>query len=783
MVARYPRGFIAFMIVLAIAFWTGMGATAIFAHQIFGGVPDSESLSRVTEMARSSVFYDHKGQPAFTISKEQRFEVPLEEISPNLRNAVLAIEDQRFYDHRGIDLVRVGGAALANLRQGRRAEGASTITQQLARLSFLTLDKTYTRKVQEVMWAALLEAEYSKDQILELYLNKVYFGNGLYGAEAASLGYFGKHASELDVAEAALLAGLVKAPSSYAPTTDMARATARRAVVLNQMREMGVIDAETAKAAKSEKVVIHDSLRREEPYGRYFKEHVRRELIARFGEDRVYEGGLRVFTTLDLDMQRVAEAEVQKLLADLDKRRGKRAETNPAKLQAALLALDPQTGEVRAMVGGRDFVESSYNRATLARRQPGSAFKPFVYAAALEDGYSPASLISDLNRPTNTPEGDWVPEDEHSSADAMTMRAALKTSSNRAAVRMIEDVGIREAVNYAERIGVGKIPAVPSAALGAGEVTLESMTAAYSVFAAGGVRREPVYITRIEDMNGKVLFSAQPDSEQVVSPQTAFLINEMLADVVDHGTAYKARQLGFRLPAAGKTGTTNDYRDAWFVGYTPRLVAGVWVGFDQPQTIMRNGYAGEIAVPLWAAFMRQSTKGDPDDWYKTPSGIVSANVCRLSGKRPAAGCYGSYVLASDGTYTTSSSVYTEYFAKGSVPEETCPLHSYRPTVDTRTASWAPESTGQPAVVPAYPSPTARPQAGAPVQADGRSVPTDDTREEVKKPEKKRGFWARLFGRGKDKDDDRDKNKPPKDERNDDQDRNDRDRDRDRDRKQ
>jgi 1A family penicillin-binding protein len=774
MVARHPRSFVAFMVAIAIVFWTGMGATALFGHQIFEGVPDRAALTQVTQMARSSVFYDRHGQPAFTISKEQRFEIPLERISPNLRNAIVAIEDQRFYDHSGVDLIRVGGAALANFREGRRAEGASTITQQLARLSFLNFEKTYTRKLQEVMLAALLEGEYSKDQLLELYLNKVYFGSGLYGAEAAARGYFGKSASDLTVAEAALLAGLVKAPSNYAPTVDKQRAIARRAVVLNQMRSMGVIDDETLESAKAEKVVIADALRREEPYGRFFKEYVRKELIARFGEERVYEGGLKVYTTIDMEMQRAADAEVQRALVELDKRRAARAKKGaapaPAKLQASLIAMDPETGEVRAMVGGRDFVESNYNRATLAKRQAGSAFKPFVYAAALEAGYSPASLITDLNRPIDTPQGAWVPEDEHSTASAMTMRAALKTSSNRAAVRMIEDVGVSKAVSYAEKIGVANTPHVPSAALGAGEVTLESLTSAYAVFANGGVRRDPVYITRVEDSDGGVIYSAQQDAEQVVTPQTAFLMTEMLADVIDHGTAYKARQLGFKLPAAGKTGTTNEYRDAWFIGYTPHLVTGVWVGFDQPQTILGGGYAAEVAVPLWARFMREATNGDKDDWYKTPQGVVTANVCRLSGKRPAAGCYGAYVETADGSYTTTSSVYTEYFAKGTVPDDICPLHTYRPSYSTADMSIATEPAPTPGVVPASPNNAPAVERAQPA-AHGEVRAPEAARTEVQEPEKKkRGFWSRIFGRGddrnkdKDKDKDKEKNKEKDDER-------------------
>lgn len=310
-VAQNPRGFVAIMIALTIAFWFAMGASAIFAHQVLADVPDRRTLNRVTQMARSSVFYDQAGRPAFTIFKEQRIEVPLDKMSPHLTKAILAIEDQRFYDHKGVDVIRIAGAAVANLREGNRAQGASTITQQLARLSFLTMAKTYSRKLQEAVLAALIENEYSKDQILELYLNKVYFGAGLYGAEAAARGYFGKHAADLTLPESALLAGLVKAPSNYAPTVDMERAIGRRTTVLQAMLDSDVIDKATFEQARRTKVVLTDSLRREEPYGRFFKEHVRRELIERFGEARVYEGGLKVYTTIDLEMQREADAEVQ----------------------------------------------------------------------------------------------------------------------------------------------------------------------------------------------------------------------------------------------------------------------------------------------------------------------------------------------------------------------------------------------------------------------------------------------------------------------------------------
>ena len=745
LVARHPKQFVTGMVVLALASWVAVGTVAVFADQLLDGVPDRKSLGRLTEMSRASVFYDHKGRQAFTISKEQRIEVPLDQISPNLKAALLAIEDQRFYEHNGVDLVRVGGAAFANLREQRAAQGASTITQQLARLSFLTPEKTVTRKVQEIILAALIEEEYSKDQILELYLNKVYFGSGLHGAEAASLGYFGKHAADLTVADAALLAGLVKAPSSYAPTANLERALKRRTVVLQAMREMGAIDEATFKSSRATPVVINDTLRKEEPFGRFFKEHVKHELIARFGEDRVYEAGLKVYTTIDVDMQRAADAEVERSLEAIEKKRtAKQRAANPAALQASLFAIDPRSGEVRAMIGGRDFVQSNYDRATQARRQPGSAFKPFVYAAALEAGFTPATLLERLDEPTQTLQGAWVPEDGHSSASSMTMRTALRTSSNRAAVRMIEDLGIKKAVDYAERVGIGTMPSVPSLALGAGEVTLESLTTAYSVFASGGLRRTPVYIKRVEDRDGQVLYTAPYESEQVVAPETAFLMTHMLADVVNYGTAWKARQLGFKLPAAGKTGTTNDYHDAWFVGYTPRLVTGVWIGFDQPQTIMASGYAAEVAVPLWAGFMRSATAGDPAEWYKAPKNVIAAQVCRLSGKRPTEACEGATVLNDDGEASNQSMVYTEYFVRGTEPTEECPIH--KRSIFTRVAGWFGGAS------PTAPSQNRSDVARAsddhhdqPASVDAKA--DKDERPAAQAPEKKkRGFWSKVFGR-------------------------------------
>src|SRR3954469_2619989 len=655
------------------------------------GLPDQDAMRRIGEMDQATAVFDDRDQFAFTIFKEQRIDVPLAEISPNLTKALIAIEDQRFNEHHGFDLVRIASAAMANLRRGRKAQGGSTITQQLARQSFLTSNKSYRRKLQELILAARIERIYSKQQILELYFNKVYFGDGLYGVEAASRGYFGKHASQVTVAEAALLAGLVKSPSTYAPTVSMERAVARRNTVLQTMVDAGAIDSAAYKKARASKTVLHDTLREEEPHGQYFKEQVRQELVTRFGWQRVYQGGLRVFSTIDMPMQIAAEAVIADHLKTIETRRAAwqarraavRQNTSKATapieqpadpLQAALVALDPASGHVRAMVGGRDFDASHFNRAVQARRQAGSSFKPFIYAAAIEGGMSPATVLTNLDDPVATPQGAWTPEDEHSSAPSMTLRTALRTSSNRAAVQLLQQVGIPRAVQYAKTMGVGDVPSVPSLALGSGEVTLQQMTAAYASFANHGLVPTATLIRRVEDLDGRVLYQSQQTSVRAISDTTAYLMSTMLADVINAGTGNKARALGFTLPAAGKTGTTNDFNDAWFIGFTPKLVTGVWVGFDQPRTIMPNGFAADVAVPAWAKFMKAATHGDKPDWFAPPSGVTSARVCRLSGLLATDGCQDVQVIGNTGQLERKSMVYTEYFARGTEPTTYCDQH-------------------------------------------------------------------------------------------------------------
>ena len=693
-----PRVFVAGVVVLCLAV-----SMIGFVGAALVGLPDTAEVRSVEAMARSTTILDVKGRHAFTLARQERFPVGLARVSPHMISAVIAIEDRRFYRHGGVDPVRVIGAAWTNLWAGRAAQGASTITQQLARLSFLEPEKTFRRKLQEVVLARRLERAFTKDEILELYLNAAYFGDGLYGVEAASRGYFDKHARDLGVAEAALLAGLLQAPSAYGPRMNAERALARRDVVLQVMHATGAIDRPAYESAVESPLELSDGLRREEGHGQYFKEEVRKQLVELFGWHRVYLDGLVVETSLDLDMQGAAETAVALAVRDIERRiagQGGRRTAAPEALEAALVALDPETGEVRALVGGRSFERSPFNRATQARRQPGSAFKPFIYAAALERGYSPASVIDGLGDPVATAQGAWVPAEEHEEGDVITVREALRVSSNRAAVRTLQDVGIRDAVDLAGRMGMGSMPSVPSLALGSGEVTLLSLTAAFAAFADEGIVHQPTLIRRVTASSGEVLYQATPTRKPAVSPATAYLVTSMLEDVVNTGTASRSRQMGFARPAAGKTGTTDDYRDAWFVGYTPMLVAGVWVGYDRPRPIMRGGYAAELAVPMWTRFMVAATRKDAPAPFPVPDSVTAVGICRLSGK-----------LATDDCRRHEGMTYTEYFRSGTEPDDWC-LHPgfWRGLFGARAASLP-----EPAQAPAPPATT------------------------------KRGFWTRLFG--------------------------------------
>ena len=702
--------FVAGVVAIAFSIWTAVAGAGWLLAVVATGLPNNAALRDIGMMSMATTIFDSDDKPVFTIFKERRIEVPLSRVSPHLIDAIVSLEDQRFFDHGGVDIIRIGGAAWKNLVNGWGTQGGSTITQQLARQSFLTREKTLRRKLREIVLAVRLENTFSKAKLLELYLNKVYFGDGLYGVEAASLGYFGKHAADLEVGEAALLAGLVKAPSTYAPTVSMERAMARRTAALEAMRDAGRIDEPTFQQAVAQHVQLNDTLRGQEGYGRYFTEEVRKQLVQTFGWERVYAGGLKVYTTLNMDMQRAAEDEVHRAMTELDQRQGARKPGDSAQAEAALVSLDPRTGEVRALVGGRSFDESHFNRATQARRQAGSAFKPFVYAAALERGFTPATLIAALDQPIMTVEGAWLP-DNHGSQDVMTMRAALKVSSNRAAVRMLQDIGIPAALQVAQRFGIESVPGVWSLALGSGEVTLLSMTAAYAAFANDGLRPAPIMIRRVETTEGEVLYAAATRAVRAVSQATAFLMTSMLSDVVNGGTAWQARRFGLSRPAAGKTGTTNDYRDAWFIGYTPELATGVWVGYDQPRTIIARGYAATLAVPLWGRFMARATEHDDSSSFQQPRTVTTATICHISGKLSTDACRYAVTYDKHGNLTNQPVAYTEYFVRGTEPVDHCDVHAdpSAPSVPVAVAVAAPPAQpviNEGGVLSAVPTPVA-----------------------------------------------------------------------------
>jgi 1A family penicillin-binding protein len=620
--------FVCWIVVVAVGFAAGFATQQLWTLR-----QEIEELAGRVALdggPASTLIFDANDEVVSAVFQEHRLPVRLESVSPHLVNAVLVVEDRRFHEHRGIDWRRVVKAAVENTRAGEIVQGGSTVTQQLVRATLLKTEKSYRRKFIEAVLARRLEERHSKHEILEAYLNRVYFGDGHYGVQAASMGYFGKPASNLEPVEAAMLAALIKGPSLYAPTKAPARARARRDLVLAQMLAEGVLnpnDYEKACAVPIDAIVTTKGASRAAdlsyaPGAEYFRDAVTRELVERFGVEATFAGGLRVYTTLDQGLQRAAE-EVSRLP------RVRAPDGRP--LQAALVAIDPATGFVKAMVGGRDFRESPFNRAIDARRQPGSTFKPFIFARALEMGLSPSSRLDNLDVPILTTEGPWLPHDHHDTS-TLRLRDALVQSSNRAAAHLLQQVGVYSTLNLVERFGIrSALPAVPSLALGTGEVSLFELTSAYGVFANHGVWREPTTIRRVEDRHGRVLYRAAGVERRVISEATAYQMTSMMADVLNRGTATAARLNGFKLQAAGKTGTSDGYTDAWFVGYTPHLVAGVWFGFDHPRMIMNRGFAGLVAVPPWARFMIAATRHDQNDWFEMPGTLTKVRLCKISG--------------------------------------------------------------------------------------------------------------------------------------------------------
>jgi penicillin-binding protein 1A len=593
-------------------------------------------------------FYSADGQPWFRMD-EQRHDVTLDEIAPAMRDAVIAVEDHRFYHHIGIDPIGLGRAVFRDVRGSGRMEGGSTLTQQLARTLFLSNKRTIGRKAQEAAIALLLEQELSKKQILELYLNRIYLTGGVYGVETMAENMYGKAASRLSLPEAAMLAGLIRAPSALSPWSNYDGALERSHVVLRRMREEGFItEAQEREALKVHPRILGFPGALEARHG-YAKEFLRQQFRDRFGGDHPPDWSVQ--TTFVPELQDAAERAVENAL----RRYGK------PDLQAALVAIDPATGDILTMVGGRDYRQSQFNRAWRSRRQPGSAFKPFLYAAALAKGYSPVSVLDGLSSiPRQGPE-EWAPRNVGGEdAETLTLRAALIESNNRAAALLQQRIGSQPVLRLAADDGLRDLPDVPSLSLGTGVVTPLDLTAAYAAFANGGFAVRPRAITQVTDADGGTAFDNPARQDRVMSEAVAFQMVSMMEDVLDRGTGAPARTAyGVRFPAAGKTGTTDEFKDAWFVGFTSSTVVGVWVGDDQPAPIARDGYGARYALPIWADFIKASTRRRPARDFVPSEDLQQVPLCKVSYLRPVEEC----------------PVYTEYFKDGDqIPTRLCPVH-------------------------------------------------------------------------------------------------------------
>lgn len=600
---------------------------------------DLPRFDRLTDYAPklATGLYTVDGEEVGAFYHERRTVVPMERIPKALREAVVSAEDKDFYHRQGgISVTGILRAVVKRLLPGGRVEGGSTITQQVVKTFLLSPERTFSRKWREIVLAERISKNLSHDEILYLYLNQIYFGHQRYGVEEASRYYFGKHVWEIGLGEAALLAGMPQSPQAYSPIHHPDAAKRRQLYVLHRMREDGVINEKEEQAEAAKPITVHPP---DEPPADYYLEEVRRYLEARYGATAVYEGGLQVTVGLDPQLQRIAVEAVEKGLEQLDKRQ----HFDQVKPEAAFTVVDPTTRRVLALVGGRDFKRLSFDRAVQAHRQPGSAFKAFVYAAAIDSGqYTAASVMTDTPEVVRIPDTAevWKPVN-HELADfegPMTLRRALAESKNTVAVKLIVGLGADPVIAMAHRMGiVSELPKTLTLGLGAGEVTLLELTNAYATFDAGGTFTPPLLVVRVLDSRGRVLETDEARGQQVLRPEVAYIMTDLLQSVIsdDRGTGRRARSLPG--PLAGKTGTPSDYRDAWFVGYSNALVAGAWVGFDDHRPLGMEETGGRAALPIWMAFMEKALKLHPPQPFPVPSSIVFARVDEASGKLSAPG--------------------------------------------------------------------------------------------------------------------------------------------------
>ena len=666
---RFPWRF--FLTMVMVAVFGSAGVVFGLVRWLRQDLPSPEQIASIQAPVKTTVF-DVRGRVLHEFYRENRSTVPLKSIPRHLVNATLSTEDRNYYRHWGVDLWGVARAAVTDVMHMRRTQGGSTITQQLARNLFLTHERSFTRKLKEVALAIELERNYSKDQILEMYFNQIYFGEGAYGVEAAAKTFFAKPLGELGLEECALLAGIPANPSLYSPRRRPQAALARRSKVLrNMLATKAITQVEFDAASQSELGVT--TTRYSNDRAPYFVELVRLHLDEKYGSNAVYEGGMKVYTTLDTELQESAERALERHLTKLEA--DMRLKVTHASfsedpdaggrtpyLQGSVVAIDPRNGYVRALVGGRDWNESNFNRATQARRQPGSSFKPFVYVAAIDNGFKPTDILVD--EPVSFPGGDgklYQPQNyDRKFRGPVTLRYALQQSVNIPAIKLLRKVGTSLVASYARRMGIeSPLGQNLSLALGSSEVTLIELTSAYGVLADRGVRNKPVMVLKVEDKSGAVLERYSPRPTEVLSEATSATVTSMLQSVMDHGTGYPARAAGFTIPAAGKTGTMDEYKDAWFVGYIPSLTCGVWVGYDEKRYIGPGMTGARAALPIWTEVMLAATRGRPVEAFPAPAGTVERMVCAETGMLATVAC----------PNTTS-----EVFAEGAEPSELCSAH-------------------------------------------------------------------------------------------------------------
>jgi penicillin-binding protein 1A len=684
-VSTHPRAVLATVVSLvALASLTG-GLLAGTWESVCRDCPSIAQIY-VWEPKQATRIFDHDGKLIAEFFEERRTPVELSTLPEHVKHAFIAVEDKRFLQHEGLDYRRIFGVAARNLVSGRITGGGSTITQQLARNMFenIGFERRLTRKLKEARVAREIETVYTKDQILEAYINQVNYGHGWRGIETAAQHYFGKPAIELNPAEGAMLAAAINAPGRYSPFVNPELTLRRRNMVLGLMAQQGYLPADELETWREVPLPAQRHGGEIGTTAPYFVEWVRDMLDNRYGAG-LYNRGLRVHTTLDLEMQQIARAVMDSGWARIERApayRGKtfaevRAGGSPgqatqtAYIQGAFVALDPATGDVRALIGGRDFEDSKFNRATQALRQAGSTFKPFVYAAAIASGVPASHVMYDA--PLDIPMDDgsvYSPRNyDPDFRGPMTLRDALKFSVNTIAVQLGMDVGLESVAQTAHDYGIATpVPAYPSTPIGAASVIPIQLAAAYTVFANAGTYVAPRFITRVEDAEGRVLWDTQPSAKVVADSLATAIVRDLMRSVVDNGSGYPARNpaeggLPYAIPAAGKTGTTNDNTDVWFVGFTPNLLAAVWFGFDRPRRILPNAAGGVYAAPVWGSFMRSVYAGDepelpaPGPW-RMPEGVVALQVDRQTGHLASPWC-------------PPERTYTEYFIRGTEPTEVC----------------------------------------------------------------------------------------------------------------